>query len=529
MNGPITFRENARADVDPMQGIFTSQFNRIAGGLVDEAPVWILDTTLRDGEQTPGIALSIDQKIQIAQALDELGVDVIEAGFPITSNGEAEAVKRVASLGLNARVCGLARCRKEDIDAVLGCGVDYVHTFIATSDTHLKYKLKMTRDQVMEKAVSMIEYAKDHGATVEFSCEDATRTDLEFLKAMHVAVQEAGVDRINVPDTVGVIAPSAMEYLIGELMTVTKVPIAVHCHDDFGLAVANSLAAVQAGARQVHVCVNGLGERAGNAALEEVVMGLLAFQGRRTNVHTEKIGSVSKTVSRITGYPIPHNKAVVGNNAFAHESGIHVHGVQGDPSTYEAFSPELVGMHRNIVMGKHSGAHSVKEKLKEMGMDLPPDQLTEVVEAIKHLAESGKEVDEAELVALSNAIAGMKGIERMVSLEEFAVFTGANITPTAMMALNIDGEVHKGSEIGIGPVDAALKAIKSVAGDMDLEEYRLDAITGGSDSLCEVTISLRDDRMDKRSVGRSVGADIIQTSVEAAIEAVNRLFISRKG
>ena len=513
------------------KGIYTSHFNAMISHADVPAQVTIFDTTLRDGEQTPGVALSCEDKLRIAELLSDLGVDVIEAGFPIISTGERQAVKRIAAAGLKPRICGLARCRQEDIDAAIDCGLDYVHTFIATSEIHMKNKLKMTPDQVKAKAVESIEYAKSHGLTVEFSCEDATRTQLDFLKEMHQAVQGAKVDKINLPDTVGTMSPQAMEYLIREVMPITKVPLSIHCHDDFGLAVANSLVAVHSGARQVHVCVNGLGERAGNASLEEVVLGLLAFFGARTNIDTRKIGFISKTVSRVTGVPIPDNKAIVGNNAFAHESGIHVHGVLKDPSTYEAMSPELVGMQRSIVMGKHTGAHSVREKLSEYGVEVGEEQLTRVVDEIKRLAESGKHVDDAELVALAYHFAGQEGdAPRKIKLKEFAVFTGVNITPTAVVALEMDNEVHRGSQTGIGPVDAALNAIRSVLKDkVALEEYRLAAITGGSDALCEVSVKVRLDGDGKiMSVGKSVGTDIVNTSVEATIEAIDRLYARKK-
>jgi len=507
--------------------VYTSQFNAMAR--VDSIPsrVMVLDTTLRDGEQTPGIALSTDDKVRIAQALDDLGVDVIEAGFPAASIGEQDAVRKVASNVSRARVCGLARCNRKDIDRLLDCGLDYVHTFIATSDIHLKYKLKMGREQVKARAVDSIEYAKAHGLTVEFSCEDATRTDLDFLKEMHIAVQSAGVDKINVPDTVGTISPPAMEYLVKELMTVTKVPISIHCHDDFGLAVANSLAAVRQGAQQVHVTVNGLGERAGNAALEETVLSLMAFFDVETSVDTRKIGPTSNLVSRLTGYQIPPNKAIVGNNAFAHESGIHVHGVLGDPSTYEAFGPELVGVQRNIVIGKHTGAHSVKEKLSEYGLELADEQIAQVVDKIKKLADSGKEVDDAELVALASHIVGQQEAK---NVKEFAVFTGINTTPTAVVSIEVNGEKKTGTSIGIGPVDAAINAIKSVMGnDISLEEYRLSAITGGSDSLCEVTVRVaRSGGRKMMSIGKAVGSDIVQTSVDATMEALDRLYCHKK-
>jgi 2-isopropylmalate synthase len=489
----------------------------------------VFDTTLRDGEQTPGIALSVEDKVRIAQALDELGVDVIEAGFAAASPGERDAIKKIAALGLKAKVCSLARCNKKDIDAAVDCNLDYIHTFIATSDIHLQHKLKMTREEVKARAVESIEYAKSRGVTVEFSCEDATRTDLAFLKEMHVAVQKARVDKINVPDTVGTISPPAMEYLIKELMTVTKVPIAVHCHDDFGLAVANSMAAVRQGAQQVHVTVNGLGERAGNASLEETVLALMAFYNIETSIDTRKIGPTSKLVSRLTGYAIPGNKAIVGNNAFAHESGIHVHGVLGDPSTYEAFGPELVGVQRNIVIGKHTGAHSVKDKLEEYGIELTDEQITTVVDKVKKLADSGKEVDDAELVALASHIVGQREAKK-VKLQEFAVFTGIHTTPTAVVAIEVNGEKKTGTAIGIGPVDAAINAIKAVMGnDISLEEYRLSAITGGSDSLCEVSVRVaRNGGKKTMSIGKAVGTDIVQTSVDSTMEALDRLYCRKK-
>ncbi len=509
--------------------VYTSQFNSYA--LIDTIPakVMIFDTTLRDGEQTPGIALSVDDKIRIAQALDDLGVDVIEAGFPASSHGEMDAIKKIVALGLQSRICGLARCSKKDIDASVDCGLDYIHMFIATSDIHLQHKLKMTRPEVKARAIESIEYAKSRGVTVEFSCEDATRTDLGFLKEMHLAVQEAKVDKINVPDTVGTISPPAMEYLIGELMTVTKVPIAVHCHDDFGLAVANSMAAVRQGAQQVHVTINGLGERAGNAALEETVLALMAFYNIQTSIDTRKIGPTSRLVSRLTGVVIPANKAIVGNNAFAHESGIHVHGVLGDPSTYEAFGPELVGVQRNIIIGKHSGTHSVKDKLDEYGVELTDAQIATVVDKIKKLADSGKDVDDAELVALASHIVGQREA-RNVKLKEFAVFTGIHTTPTAVVSIEVNGEKKTGTSTGIGPVDAAINAIKSVMGnDISLDEYRLSAITGGSDSLCEVTVRVaRNGGKRTMSIGKAVGTDIVQTSVDATMEALDRLYCRKK-
>ncbi len=516
--------ESAR-EVADRRNIYTSQYNQQALKGRKVAEVKIFDTPLRDGEQTPGVALSMQEKLRIAELLDELGVHVIEAGFPATSEGERQAIKGIADLGLDSSICGLARSNPADIDVALGCDVDYIHTFLATSDIHLKYKLKMTREEVMEKAVTAVEYAKSHGVTVEFSCEDATRTEIGFLKEMHMAIQDAGVDVINVPDTVGVISPEAMEMLISELLTVTKVPISVHCHDDLGLAVANSIAAIRSGAKQAHVCVNGLGERAGNAALEEVAMDLLAFYGVEPLVMS-KIGGTCKAVSRMTGYPIPKNKAIVGSNAFSHESGIHVHGVMGHASTYEAFGPELVGMSRAIVMGKHSGAHSVRDKLKELRLDIADDHIPEIVKKIKELAESGKTVDDAELVALADHVASRELREERVKLKEFAVFTGKGITPTATVTVEVDGVSNTVSQVGIGPVDASLKALRSAVDEnLVLEEYRLSAITGGSDSLAEVTVLLRDSNGTGRMfVGKGIGSDIVQTSVDATVEAINRQY-----
>lgn len=512
--------------------IFVSNYNKtVLERLNPPSRVTIFDTTLRDGEQQPNIALSVDSKLEIATALSDLGVDIIEAGFPANSEGEKEAVKKVASAGLNAKICALCRCTQGDIDAALDCDVDDIHVFIATSDIHLKHKLKTTREQAQEKAIWAVDYVKAHGRRCEFSCEDATRTDLDFLKKMHLAVQEAHVDRIDVPDTVGTMSPAAMSYLIGELKKVTKVPLAVHCHNDFGLAVANSLAAVGAGAEQVHVTINGLGERAGNAALEEVVMGLISFFGLKTNVNTKKITSVSRLVSRLTGVYVQPNKAIVGENAFAHESGIHVHGILGAAETYEPMMPDLVGKERKIVVGKHTGTHSISNRLEAYGLQLSQEQTKYVTETVKRLAESGKRVDDAELVSLAYDVLGRPSEkENLIKIEEFTAVTGLNFTPTATVSLLVEGEKRRRSDTGVGPIDAALKAIRNaVSQDISLQEYRLEAITGGSDALCEVTVKLADNSpMRVYGVGRAVGPDIVTTSVDATVEGLNRLLWTKK-
>ncbi len=508
------------------QEVYVSPYNEIVRSPVADRRVRIFDTTLRDGEQSPGVALSAPDKVTIARVLDDLGVDSIEAGFPANSPGEFEAVKAVAASGLRAKICTLNRCTRADIDASIRADVDEIHVFIATSDIHLRHKLKMTREQAIERAVSAVEYAKAHGFVVEFSSEDATRTPLESLKAMHRSVQEVKVDRIDVADTVGSIAPPAMRFLISELKAVTQVPLAVHCHNDFGLATSNSLAAVEAGADEVHVTINGIGERAGNASLEEVVMGLHTFYRIATNVDTRKLTHASKMVSRLTGILVQPNKAIVGDNAFSHESGIHVHGILGDASTYEPVMPALVGKERRIVVGKHTGVHSVERRLEEFGLALTKEQVVNVTTRVKRLAEEGKQVDDAELLALACDVQGKAvGPAKLVRLEEFTAVTGLNFTPTATIALIVNGERRRASESGVGPIDAALKAIRTaISKGIALDEFRLEAITGGSDSLCQVTVRLGDRESVPLSVlGRSVGPDIVTTSVDAAMEALNRL------
>lgn len=515
----------------PDTGVFVSEYNKkIFSATRMPETVKILDTTLRDGEQTPNVALSSEDKVKIAQALDELGVDIIEAGFPINSEGEADAVKRIASSGLKSEICALCRATPADIDAALACDVDSIHIFLATSKVHLEKKLKISQEEARDKAVTSVQYGKDHGLTVEFSCEDGTRTELDFLNVVHKAIQEVGVDRIDIPDTVGVMTPTAMTQFVAEIKRNVKVPLAVHCHDDFGMSVANSLAGVLGGAEEVHCTINGLGERAGNAALEEVVMGLQAFYNIKTNINTRKMAFVSRLVSQLTGIAVPPNKAIIGENAFSHESGIHVHGVLSDASTYEPMRPEIVGKERTFVVGKHSGVHAVQNKLKEYGLELNHDQLKEVVARVKKWAESGKKLDDAELLAVAYDVIGQEAAPA-IKLEEFTVFTGLNFTPTATVVLNIDGENRRASDTGVGPIDASVNAIKAaVSKNIVLKEYRLEAITGGSNALCEVTVKLGDcEDAQLMSLGKSVGSDIVTTSVDAMVEGLNRLWVRKLG
>lgn len=509
-----------------------SPYNQLAlSGVGPIKDIKIFDTTLRDGEQAPGIALSQEDKVRIALALDDLGVDCIEGGFAASGDVEKEVLSKLMDLNLESNVYSLARTMHPDIDAVIDAGVDHIHTFIATSDLHMKYKLKMTPDEVKAKAIDAVEYAKAHGLEVQFSCEDATRSDLGFMKEILLAVQDAGASSVNIPDTVGVIIPKAMEHLIGELHSVLKIPISVHCHNDMGLAVANTIAAVDAGATICHVCVNGIGERTGNASLEEVVMNLFANYGIQT-VDMSKIGSTSKIVERVTGFTLAGNKPIVGRNAFAHESGIHVHGVMNNTATYEPFLPELVGVDRHIVIGKHSGVHSIQGRLEELGVRFPEDHMAELISMVKQIAVGGKVIDDAELLVIVDNILWKSGIaKRTVTLDRLTVLTGKNTTSTATVSVTIgEDEKRTTSEIGVGPVDAAINALKKAVNDnITMEEYKLNAITGKSDSICEVTVMVRNVQNDgNRSVGKAVGLDIVETSVDAMMAAINKDF-ARKG
>ncbi|MGB9704686.1 MAG: homocitrate synthase family protein [Pyrobaculum sp.] len=363
----------------------------------------IFDTTLRDGEQMPGVALSPDEKLQIALALDEAGVDMIEAGFAAVSRDEKMAIRQISKEVSTAKVVSLARMSKADVDAALDADVDMVHVFIATSDIHLKYKLGISREEALRRIEEVVSYTKSHGVEVLFSAEDATRSDLEFLVEAYRRAIEAGADEINVPDTVGVMTPSRMAYLVRYLKErLPPVPMHVHCHDDFGMAVANTVTAIENGADVAQVVVNNFGERAGNAALEEVVAAVHYLLGLRTNVKLEKLYGLSQLVSKLFGVPVPPNKAVVGENAFSHEAGIHVHGVLNNPFTYEPMRPEDVGNRRRIVLGKHSGRHSVAWALKNIGVE-PSDELVDyVLDAVKELAVRKVRVDEVVLRELVN-------------------------------------------------------------------------------------------------------------------------------
>lgn len=495
--------------------------------------VSVFDTTLRDGEQTPGVSLTAEEKLTIARQLDKLGVDIIEAGFPISSKGEKDAVTKIAKAGLNSTVCGLSRVIKQDIDACLDCNVGLVHTFVSTSDIQIQYTIKKSKEEVLRMAVDAVEYIKDHGVRCLFSAMDATRTDVDYLIKIFKAVEEAGADIINVPDTVGVMIPQAMRNLTREVYKSVKVPIDVHCHNDFGLAVANTLAAVEAGAREVQVTINGLGERAGNADLEEVVMSLHSIYGVRTNIKTQYLYETSRLVERLTGIRMPPNFPIVGENAFSHESGIHTHGVLSKTETFEpgVMTPEMVGHRRRIVSGKHAGTHGIDAMLRDMGYTVSKDQLLDITMRVKDLGDKGKRVTDADLQAIAEAVLGeVTKQEKIVDLQELTVMTGNRITPTASVRLTLRDQELKGADTGVGPVDAALNAIRSVVKgieDIRLTEYHLEAITGGSDALAEVIVKLEDSR-GNLATARAAREDIVMASVEAMISGINRIFLIRE-
>lgn len=484
----------------------------------------IFDTTLRDGEQTPGVAITSQDKFKIANALVDLGVDIIEAGFPSASEGEQATVKEI-SKNFSGKICGLARCTKNDIDACIDAGVDLIHIFIATSPIHMKYKLKMDEYQVMEKARESIQYCKDHGFKVHFSLEDATRTKENYMLKICKMVDEMNVNYINIPDTVGVCTPERMKNIISTLRKKISTPLAVHCHNDFGLAVANTLSAIKEGAMLPHVTINGVGERAGNADLEQVVMGCkILYKDLRikTNIKTEKIYEVSKLVERLYGIKISPNFPFVGDNAFAHEAGIHVHGVLAKTSTYEPITPEMVGAKRRIVLGKLVGVHAVESKLKELNYNVSKEIADVITKKIKELGDKGKRVTEADLIAIADDICGRKKEER-IKLIDLRVYNDFGKKPFAYVKLNIGGKEEISVSEGVGTVDSALNAIRKIKeySNVNLEEYHLDSISGGSDALAEVTIRLSNE--NKRIITKGVHEDIVMASVIAFINGLNML------
>lgn len=491
-------------------------------GIALSGKVRFLDTTLRDGEQTPGVSLDMDEKLAIARSLDALGVQVIEAGSAITSEGERKSMKAVADSGLGAEICSFVRTLKSDVDLALQCDVDSIHLVIPVSDLHIERKLKSDRKTVVQNAIDVTEYAKDHGLVVEFSGEDASRADMDFLTSIYLAGVEAGADRLCFCDTVGVLVPETTSEIFGKLSKLGA-PISIHCHNDFGMATANTVAALRSGASQAHVTVNGIGERAGNASLEEVVMTLESLYKIKTGIKCEDLYQLSRTVSRMTGIPVAPNKSLVGENAFTHEAGIHVHGLLADTSTYEPLHPEQVGRKRRIVLGKHAGRASVELALKEFGVSVTDDQLAQIVERVKELGDKGKRVSDADLQTIAEYVLSIQK-EPKVRLEELTVVAGNTVTPTASVKLKLNDLEKLEAGTGVGPVDAAVNAVKRAlcgVADVRLEEYHVDAITGGTSALVEVWVTMA--LADRKITARGAGADIIMASVEAVLEGINRL------
>jgi 2-isopropylmalate synthase len=491
----------------------------------------VFDTTLRDGEQSPGCSMNLQEKTKVARQLEKLGVDVIEAGFAIASPGDFQSVQTIAKAVKNATVASLSRALKPDIErayeAVKGAVSPRIHTFIATSPIHMEYKLKMKPEDVLRQAVDMVAYAKSLCPDVEFSAEDASRSEPEFLYRVFEAVIRAGATVINVPDTVGYAMPDEFYELIcnvkNHVAGIEKVDLSVHCHNDLGLAVANSLAAVRAGATQVECTINGIGERAGNAALEEVVMALATrkdLYAATTNIVTSQIYNSSRLISSITGVTVQPNKAVVGANAFAHEAGIHQHGVLANKKTYEIMTPESVGLPENsIVLGKHSGKHAFSERLKAMGYAPDDAQIAESFEKFKELADRKKEVTDTDLRALVEL--DKIEIPGEYILDTFVVNSGNKMTATAVIKLQHEGETVEKASTGDGPVDAAFNAIEHCVGEsFKLEDYIVRSVTGGKDAQGEVVVKLKNNGSTVR--GRGLSTDIVEASIRAYIDAINR-------
>ena len=483
----------------------------------------VLDTTLRDGEQTPGVSLTSSEKLRIASMLDEIGVDFIEAGSAITSEGERESIKAVTSEGFNCEILSFSRPLNIDIDYCLDCDVDAVNLVVPTSDLHIFDKLNTTKDKLLEMSNNAIEYCKDHGLIVELSAEDASRTGVDFLRKVFNDGIDHGADRVCVCDTVGILTPDTSFDLFNGLSDLT-VPISCHCHNDFGLAVANTLAAIKGGASEFHSTVNGIGERAGNTSFEEVVLSInRLLSDFDTNIDISKIYSISKLVARSTGVYIQPNKAIVGENAFAHESGIHSDGIIKNASTYEPMTPELVGQKRKFVLGKHMGTHGLNSRLEELGLSVNQDQLQEICDNVKSLADRGKTVTDVDLQAIAGDVLDTNYEDR-IKLDEVTIVAGNKVLPTASVKLTIDNKEILEAGVGIGPVDASINAVKKSISDFDgieLDEYHVDAITGGTDALIDVIVKLR--LGDKIISARGTEPDIINASVKAYIAGVNRL------
>jgi len=497
----------------------------------------IFDTTLRDGEQSPGASMNVTEKLRVAKQLEKLRVDVIEAGFPIASQGDFEAVEVIAKNVRGCRIAGLARANRTDIDraweALRHAKYPRIHTFIATSDIHLLHKLKKTREQVLEDVEQAVTHAKRYTDDVEFSAEDATRTDVDYLCQVIETAIKAGATTVNIPDTVGYTIPSEFNRIITTIKqrvpNIDLATISVHCHNDLGLAMANSLTAIQSGARQVECTINGIGERAGNASLEEIVMAIKVRKDLldlHTDIRTEQIYPTSRLVSTITGMVVQPNKAIVGTNAFAHEAGIHQNGVLKEKITYEIMTPESVGIPQSsLVLGKHSGRHAFRNKLKELGYDLTREELDSAFERFKTVADQKKVVYEEDLIAIvEDEIFRIPDRYRLIHLN---VQSGTVTIPTASVQMEVDGKIVQDAGFGDGPVDAALKTIQKITDSKSkLVRFAVAAITGGTDAQGEVTVAVEED--DRTAIGQGASTDIIIASAKAYVNALNKLEYHKK-
>ena len=504
--------------------------------IMEQNRVYFFDTTLRDGEQTPGVSLQTPEKIEIAKGLVRLGIDVIEAGFPAASPGDFEAVQTIAREVKGTTICGLARANEKDVqkvaDALKDAERSRLHVFIATSEIHMKYKLKMTRQEVLDRVKSILEFAKGKFDEIEFSGEDAARTDLDFLCEVFGVAIAGGATIINVPDTVGYMNPNEfgdkIRYIKEHTPGIENAIISVHCHDDLGLANANTLAAIKAGARQVEGTINGLGERAGNVAIEEVVMALKTrhdyFDDLQVNIDTKQFTKVSKLVSRLTGVVVPPNKPIVGSNAFAHESGIHQHGMMSNPETYEIMTPESVGAEKtDLVLGKHSGRHAFADHLAKLGFQsFTEEKINDLFGKFKELADRKKQVYDDDIVAL--VVDNLHHKKAFELVAQYYKLGEKGYAYADVRLMTPEGE-KADAAVGDGPVDASLKAVERVVGlPISLKDYQIRAITAGKDALGEATLKV--EYNGRLYHGRGISTDIVKSSVNAYINAVNSVFLA---
>ena len=500
---------------------------------LDDARVVIFDTTLRDGEQAPGCSMTLNEKLRVANALRDLRVDVIEAGFPAASPGDFESVRTIAEQIRGPVICGLARCNERDIEKTWEALKDAerarIHVFVATSQIHREHKLKMAKNEIIKSAVAGVTLARKFCKDVEFSPEDASRTEPEYLAEVVQAVIDAGATTINIPDTVGYAVPNEFAELFAYLMRnvegIENVRLSTHCHDDLGMAVANSLAAVRAGARQIECTINGIGERAGNCSLEEVVMALktrAAFFGATTNIDTQKLYPTSRIVANVTGMRVPRNKAIIGDNAFAHEAGIHQHGMLSHSATYEIMKPEEVGFPRsNLVLGKHSGRHAFRQRVEQLGFELDDVELNRCFEEFKRLADRKKDMYDRDIEAIILNVDTSKAGPWI--MEELHITAGTgSIAAAAVRLSHIDGREVREGAVGDGPVAAAFRALEQATGvELDLKNFEVRGVTVGDDAQGEVTVTVEYNQQSLR--GHAVSTDIVESAALAFLEVTNRI------